>query len=151
MKRAHRRPQTEANLLETTRHYAMESSVELAERMFGAAIGALEPIERMTGIGSTRLGQLCEIPGLRSWRITDFPIQWLYFEADDHLDAPPLDPARIRQAGRPDDRRPPGRTLRARHQADRPGLIRAREPDRQGAAASLLRRRVASGVRGRGD
>ena len=37
-------------------------------------------------MGSPRLGQLCEIPGLRSWRVIDFPMQWLYFEAEDHLD-----------------------------------------------------------------
>lgn len=30
-----------------------------------AAIPALEPLERMHGLGSPRLGQLCEIPGLR--------------------------------------------------------------------------------------
>lgn len=86
MKRAHLRPQAEADLLEATRHYAAEGSVELADRMFDAAIAALEPIERMPAMGSPRLGQLCEIPGLRSWRITDFPMQWLYFEAEDHLD-----------------------------------------------------------------
>ena len=86
MKRTHLRPQAEADLLEATRHYATEGSLGLAERMFDAAIAALEPIERMPGMGSPRLGQLCEIPGLRSWRITDFPMQWLYFEADDHLD-----------------------------------------------------------------
>ena len=86
MKRAHLRPQAEADLLEATRHYATEGSVELAEGMFDAAIAALEPIERMPDMGCPRLGQLCEIPGLRSWRVTDFPMQWLYFEADDHLD-----------------------------------------------------------------
>jgi toxin ParE1/3/4 len=86
LKRAHLRPQAEADLLEATRHYAKEGNVELAERMFDAAIAALEPIERMPGMGSPRLGQLCEIPGLRSWRVTDFPMQWLYLEADDHLD-----------------------------------------------------------------
>lgn len=86
MKRAHLRPQAEADLLEATRHYATQGSIELAERMFDAAIAALEPIERMPAVGSPRLGQLCEIPGLRSWRVTGFPMQWLYFEADDHLD-----------------------------------------------------------------
>jgi toxin ParE1/3/4 len=86
LKRAHLRPQAEADLLDATRHYATEGSVELAERMFDAAIAALEPNERMPGMGSPRLGQLCEIPGLLSWRITDFPMQWLYFEAEDHLD-----------------------------------------------------------------
>ena len=58
----------------------------LGERMFDAAIAALEPIERMPSMGSPRLGQLCDIPGLRSWRVAGFPMQWLYFEAPDHLD-----------------------------------------------------------------
>jgi toxin ParE1/3/4 len=71
--------------LETTKHCANEGSVELAERMFDAARAALEPIEHMPGIGSPRLGQLCEIPGLLSWRVTGFPMQWLYLEAEDHL------------------------------------------------------------------
>lgn len=86
MKRAHLRPRAEADLLEATRYYASEGSVDLAERMFDAAIASLELIERMPGMGSLRLGELCEIPGLRSWRVTDFPMQWLYFEAEDHLD-----------------------------------------------------------------
>ena len=54
--------------------------------MFDAAIAALETLERMPAMGSPRLGQLCELPGLRSWRVTGFPMQWLYFEADAHLD-----------------------------------------------------------------
>jgi toxin ParE1/3/4 len=86
LKPAHLRPQAEADLLEATRHCATEGSPALAERMFDAAIAALEPIERMPGMGSPRLGQLCDIPGLRSWRVTDFPMQWLCFEAEDHLD-----------------------------------------------------------------
>ena len=56
MKRVHLRPQAEADLLEAARHYATEGSVELAERMFDSAIAALEPIERMPGMGSPRLG-----------------------------------------------------------------------------------------------
>ena len=54
--------------------------------MFDTALAALASIERMPSMGSPRLGQMCEIPGLRSWRMTDFPMQWLYFEAADHLD-----------------------------------------------------------------
>jgi toxin ParE1/3/4 len=68
------------------RHYAQEGGVVLGERMFDAALEALKPIERMPQIGSPRLGQLCEIPSLRSWRVDGFPVQWFYFEADDHLD-----------------------------------------------------------------
>lgn len=86
MKTARLRPQAEADLIEAARHYAKEGSVDLAERMFDAAIAALEPIQRMPALGSPRLGQLCEIPGLRSWRVTGFPMQWLYFKAEDHLD-----------------------------------------------------------------
>jgi toxin ParE1/3/4 len=86
LKPAHLRPQAEADLIEATRYYAKEGSFELAERMFDAAIAALDPIQRMPGMGSPRLGQLSEIPGLRSWRVEGFPMQWLYFEAGDHLD-----------------------------------------------------------------
>jgi len=86
VKPAHLRPQAETDLLEAAAHYTTEGSVELAERIFDAAIAALEAIERMPGMGSPRLGQLCEIPGLRSWRVTDFPMQWPYFETEDHLD-----------------------------------------------------------------
>lgn len=86
MKPAHLRPLAEADLIEATRHYAAEGSIALAERMFDAALAALKPVERMQSMGSPRLGQLCEIPGLRSWRVADFPMQWLYFEAEDHLD-----------------------------------------------------------------
>jgi len=66
--------------------YASEAGLQLAERMFDAALAALKPIERMPAIGSPRFGQLCDIPGLRAWRVEGFPAQWLYFELDDHLD-----------------------------------------------------------------
>jgi toxin ParE1/3/4 len=86
LKRAHLRPRTEADLLDAARHYAAEGSAELAERMFDAAIAALQLIERMPSMDSPRLGALCEIPALRSGRVTGFPMQWLYFEAEEHLD-----------------------------------------------------------------
>jgi toxin ParE1/3/4 len=86
LKRTRLRPQAEAALPEATRHCTTEGSVELAERLFETTIAALEPIERVPGMGSLRLGHLGEIPGLRVWRITDFPMQWLYFDANDDLD-----------------------------------------------------------------
>jgi len=86
LKPAHLRPRAEADLVEAARYYAQEGGLALGERMFDAAIAALEPIERMPAMGSPRLGQLCDIPGLRSWRVAGFPMQWLYFEAPDHLD-----------------------------------------------------------------
>ncbi len=85
-KEARLRPQAEVDLVEAAQFFAQEGGVALAERMFEAAVAALQPIERMPAMGSPRLGQLSEIPGLRSWRVADFPLQWLYFEAADHLD-----------------------------------------------------------------
>lgn len=86
MKRAYLRPRAEADLLEASKHYAEQGSDALAERMFDAAIAALGRVERQPGIGSPRLGVLCDVPGLRSWRVADFPMQWLYFEREDRLD-----------------------------------------------------------------
>lgn len=73
-------------MVQAARRYAQEGSAALGERMFDAALHALKPMERMPQIGSPRLGQLCEIPRLRSWRVDGFPVLWFYFEADDHID-----------------------------------------------------------------
>lgn len=86
MKPAKLRPKAEQDLVEGARFYAEQGGAALGEEMFDTALEALEPIQRMPGLGSPRLGLLCEIPGLRSWRITRFPMQWLYFEVADHLD-----------------------------------------------------------------
>ncbi len=87
MKEARLRPLAEADLVAAVQHYAHEAGLQLAERMFDVAMAALKPIERMPTIGSPRLGQVCDIPGLRARRVEGFPLQWLYFERDDHLDA----------------------------------------------------------------
>ena len=86
MKPAKLRPLAEQDLVDAARHYAQEGGAALGERMFDAALAALKPIQRMPAMGSPRLGQLCEIAGLRSWRVTGFPMQWLYFETDNHFD-----------------------------------------------------------------
>jgi len=86
LKPAKLRPLAEQDLVDIARHYAQEGGVALGERLFDAALASLKPVQRMPGLGSPRLGQLCEIAGLRSWRVTGFPVQWLYFEAADHLD-----------------------------------------------------------------
>ena len=72
--------------MDVVRHCAQAGGVKLAERLFDAAVAALEPIQNMPAMGSPRVGLLCEIPGPRAWRVTDSPVQWLYFEAKDHLD-----------------------------------------------------------------
>ncbi|HSV36653.1 MAG TPA: type II toxin-antitoxin system RelE/ParE family toxin [Ramlibacter sp.] len=86
MKPVKLRPLAEQDLVEMARYYAREGGATLGERAFDAALAALKPLQRMPGMGSPRLGQLCEIPSLRSWRVSGFPMQWFYLEADDHLD-----------------------------------------------------------------
>jgi toxin ParE1/3/4 len=76
----------EQDLVEAARYYAEEGGAALGARVFDAAVSALDPIQRMAGMGSLRLGELCEIPGLRSWGVKGFPLRWFYFERDDHLD-----------------------------------------------------------------
>ncbi len=86
MKPAKLRPLAEEDLVDAAHHYAQAGGKALGERMFVAALAALKPIQRMPAMGSPRLGLLCDVPGLRSWRVKEFPMQWLYFEAEDHLD-----------------------------------------------------------------
>ncbi|HTH79310.1 MAG TPA: type II toxin-antitoxin system RelE/ParE family toxin [Ramlibacter sp.] len=86
MKPARLRPGAERDLVEMAHYYSQAGGMGLGERGFDAAVTALEQIQRMPKMGSLRLGQLCDIPLLRSWRVKGFPMQWLYFEAEDHLD-----------------------------------------------------------------
>lgn len=86
MKRAHLRPAALADRKETARYYRQEASTRAAEEMVVAARQALDHIEANPGMGSPRVGQELGIPGLRSWRVSGFPLIWLYFEREDHLD-----------------------------------------------------------------
>lgn len=86
MKPAKLRPQAEQDLVDTARDYVQVGGHRLGAKMFDAALGALETIQNEPGIGSPRTGQLCDIPGLRSWRVSGFPALWFYFETDSHLD-----------------------------------------------------------------
>jgi toxin ParE1/3/4 len=79
------RPLAEADLIER-RYYADEAGEDVAERFFEAAIGALRAIERMPGIGTLRIGEICDIAGLRMRRTEAFPCGWFYFVRTDHLD-----------------------------------------------------------------
>jgi toxin ParE1/3/4 len=80
------RPLAEEDLVSAAGYYMQEGGAALGERMFEAALAALKPVQRMPAMGSPRLGELCEIAGLRAWRVTGFPMQWLYFEQDGCID-----------------------------------------------------------------
>jgi len=80
------RPLAEADLVERSRYYAAAGGEDVAKRFFDSAIGALRAVERMPGTGSPRIGELCDIPGLRMRRVEGFPCGWYYFVRSDHLD-----------------------------------------------------------------
>jgi len=80
------RPLAETDLVERTQYYQAEGGAELGARFFNAAVASLRAIEKMPGAGSPRVGELCNIPGLRVRRIEAFPVGWFYFERADHAD-----------------------------------------------------------------
>lgn len=86
MKHGRLRPQAIFDRKESARYYRRQASPIVAEKVVIAAIKALKHIERNPGIGSPRIGELLDIPGLRSWRLRGFPLVWFYFERDDYLD-----------------------------------------------------------------
>jgi toxin ParE1/3/4 len=86
LKPAKLRPQAEQDLVDTARYYVQVGGHALGAKMFDAGLAALETIQHEPGIGSPRIGQFCDIRGLRSWRVSGFPAQWFYFETDSHLD-----------------------------------------------------------------
>jgi toxin ParE1/3/4 len=86
LRRARLRPQAEQDLLEAARYFAREGGTASDARMFDAAPAALKPTQRMTGMGSLRFAERGGIPGVRSWRVGDFPMRGFYFGHDGHLD-----------------------------------------------------------------
>lgn len=86
MTKAWLRPRAEADLIDRSAHYRAAGGDELAKRFFDSALASLRSVERMPGIGSPLIGEMCDIPGLRSGAVKGFPIRWYYFIAEDHLD-----------------------------------------------------------------
>jgi len=80
------RPLAEVDLIERTRYDRSEAGQQTGERFFDTAVRALRTVEKMPGVGSTRLGELCDVPGLRSFRITGFSCGWFYFHRPDYID-----------------------------------------------------------------
>ena len=80
------RPRAEADLVERSRYFAAEAGDEIAEGFFDAAVASLRAVERMPGTGTPRVGELCDIPGLRMRQISGFACGWYYFVRPDHLD-----------------------------------------------------------------
>jgi toxin ParE1/3/4 len=80
------RPRAEADLIARTSYYCSVGGGDLGRRFFDAALATLRSVERMPGIGSPLVGELSDIPALRSCRVKGFPVRWYYLTAEDHLD-----------------------------------------------------------------
>ena len=66
--------------------YANEAGVEVALNFIDALEGAYKFIGDNPKAGSPRYGLMLDIPGLRSWRVRDFPHLIFYVERADFLD-----------------------------------------------------------------
>lgn len=86
MKAARLRPAAQADLIALAHGYTDNGGRTPAARLFDAAHAALEPIERMPGLGSPMQAESMGMPGLRHWSVEGFPVRWFYLERDDHLD-----------------------------------------------------------------
>ena len=86
MKPARSRPQARKDCREQVRYYRDVAGANVAERLAGALRKALEEIELNPGIGSPVLGKALGIEGMRTWRLSDFPLVLIYIERSDHLD-----------------------------------------------------------------
>lgn len=86
MKPAILRPQARADLRSEILYYRKHAGKPIANQLVGAADDALQHLQDHPGTGSPRIGQILDIAGLRSWRLTGFPLIWFYFEYEDRLD-----------------------------------------------------------------
>jgi toxin ParE1/3/4 len=80
------RPLAEADLVQRSRHYRRAGGGPLGDRFFDAAIAALRRIEVGPGIGSTRVGELIGLAGLRRVGAEGFPCGWFYVERPEVID-----------------------------------------------------------------
>lgn len=86
MKPAVLRPQALQDQQGEVRYYRKEGGTRVAVKVAKATNDALDQVELDPGIGSPKLGKVLGIPGLRTWRVTRFPLLWCYFERADHVD-----------------------------------------------------------------
>ncbi len=85
MKRAVLRPRAEQDLLDAVVWYADQGGPALGF-VFDAARDALDLLVTMPGLGAPIFQERGDVPGLRHWGVSGFPLQWFYFEGTDTLD-----------------------------------------------------------------
>ncbi len=86
MKPAALRPQAKRDRQDEVRYCRIKASQQIAKDLVAASRAALEQLQQNPGMGSPRIGQILDIPDLRSWRVSGFPLIWFYLEREDCLD-----------------------------------------------------------------
>lgn len=86
MKPAQRRPQARIDIAEIARHYREAAGPKTAQKFVAAVKEAISLLEANPAIGSPRIGQLIDVPVLRTWRVTGFPAMVWYVDRMDHVD-----------------------------------------------------------------
>lgn len=80
------RPAARADRREAVRYYREQGGQALADRLIDELDESLRLLSRQPHIGSPRLQDRMRIDELRSWRLTRFPLIWVYRAMPDHVD-----------------------------------------------------------------
>jgi len=67
--------------------YLAEGAANAAARFLDAWEEGVRELGRHPAAGSPRYGHELDLPGLRHWRLRDFPYLVFYHERSDHVDA----------------------------------------------------------------
>lgn len=86
MKTALLREKARHDLRHQLAYYRREASQGVALQLRMVAESSIRFLEQNPGVGSPTLGKELEIENLRTWRLTGFPLLWLYIEHTSHLD-----------------------------------------------------------------
>ena len=86
MKPAVLRPQALRDQQGEVRYYRKEGGTRVAVKLANATNAALDQTELDPVIGLPTLDTLLGIQGLRTWRVSKFPLLWCYFELGEYLD-----------------------------------------------------------------
>ena len=76
MKPAVLRPMALRDQQGEVRYYCNGGGTRVAVGLANATNAVLDQIESDPGIGPATLGKLLSIPGVRTWRVTKFPLLW---------------------------------------------------------------------------
>jgi toxin ParE1/3/4 len=86
LKQALLREKARHDLRHQLAYYRREASQKVALQLRTVAQSSIQFLEKNPGVGTPTLGKELDIENLRTWRLTGFPLLWLYIEHPSHLD-----------------------------------------------------------------